>query len=61
MQNQNRIIEMKKQRNKKELEVPSHFFLRPSYFPEDSRKVAMASSLLCSASTICLWRALSES
>jgi hypothetical protein len=61
MENHNRIIEMKKQRNKKELEVPSHSFLRPSHFPEDSCKVAMASSLLCSASMICVWKALSES
>jgi hypothetical protein len=43
---------MKKQRNKKELRVPSHSFLRPSYFLEESHKVAMASSLLCSTSMI---------
>jgi hypothetical protein len=52
VQNLNRIREIKKQINKKELGVPSHSFLRPSHFLEESCKVAMASSLLCSASII---------
>jgi hypothetical protein len=43
-----------KEANKqKELRVPSHSFLRPSHFLEESRKAAMASSLLYSASIIC--------
>jgi hypothetical protein len=49
-----------KEANKqKELRVPSHSFLRPSYFPEESHKAVMTSSLLCSASIICLRRTLS--
>jgi hypothetical protein len=48
-----------KRKQSKELGIPSHS-LRLSDFPEDSCKAAMASSLLCSASMTCTWRALLE-